>query len=699
MPERLTLGLDVGTSATKVLLLKSDSTWEMGVWPTSEGLWNPLRDWLGNKKQKITRVGITTHGPSAVVIKDRRLCGRIISWHEPLPEECQRPTEGEQQLPDTRAWVPARLAQWEMENGPLKDGIAIQLKDLYNWELTGIIARDKRSMRGFSGKGHFQLPQSVIGVVTKNGAVLSGITEGAEVICGCDDLTAGVLGLDAKVGDLFNLANTSEHVGMVGGKPQDQMSWLPPLGCLPALCYNATSSGGLTLSQISGEKPSRDSALKFIEQLKLESANGKKGRAWKILQEINRPIEEIRNFFPSQEMLIGGGLAMIPQLVQSRNASFVAGQEVSVLGVAKLAQRKLCAVIFGAGKVGRGFLSQLLTHSGWEIILVDSHIPTVESLRETKMWDVHNLSTKKNETIVVKNVIHMSEKKSLIDALNSADLLMTSMGANQLLPWCEEIKEILFKRLQRGKIDLILAENHPRPAAAVRNYLISNSDERQIELINENLGIVQAQVLRSCIEPSSGQAKMTVQIQDHWTLPLDGDALLTNPQVKGLVPVPNFERELTRKLFTYNCVNAVVCYLGYLRGYIWLADAANDSDIAKVALAAGAESSAALVSAFDFDETEQREWCRNALLKYQDQSIQDPIERNARDPMRKLGMHDRLMGPVLLCMEHNLEFSNIMIGVAAALRYPGAKINFENEIEDELNLANQVLDDLLRRSQ
>ena len=64
----LTLGIDVGTSATKVLLLESDSTWEMGVWPSSEELWGNLRNWLANSEKKITRVGITTHGPSAVVI-------------------------------------------------------------------------------------------------------------------------------------------------------------------------------------------------------------------------------------------------------------------------------------------------------------------------------------------------------------------------------------------------------------------------------------------------------------------------------------------------------------------------------------------------------------------------------------------------------------------------------------------------------
>ena len=144
MPGGQTLGIDVGSTAIKVLLLNTDSSWEMHQWPSQEGLWPNLRAWLETKETQIERVGITAHGPSAIVIRDGEICGRIIPWHESLPKDCERPTEGEHQLPQTRTWVPSRLAQWESENGPIDDGIAIQLKDFYNWELTRIIARDSR---------------------------------------------------------------------------------------------------------------------------------------------------------------------------------------------------------------------------------------------------------------------------------------------------------------------------------------------------------------------------------------------------------------------------------------------------------------------------------------------------------------------------------------------------------------------------
>ncbi len=638
MPGGQTLGIDIGSTATKALLLNTDSTWEMHQWPSTEELWENLRKWLESKKTRVERVGITAHGPSAIVIRDDEVCGRIIPWHEPLSEKFERPTEGLHQLAQTRAWVPSRIAQWESEYGPIEDGVVIQLKDLYNWELTGNIARDSRSMRGYIPQSHLYHPGEVMGLVSKEGSEMSGIPEGVEVICGCDDLTAGVLGLGAKEGVVFNLANTSEHVGMVGGEPIPGLSWLPPLGSLPALSYNATSSG------FDSNHDERD------EQ-----------------------VNNLRKIFPSEEMWIGGGFAMEETLVERRNAIFKAGSEVSALGIAKLAQLKPHAVIFGAGKVGRGFLAQLLSQAGWTFSLVDTHLQSIQALQQHGGWNTFNLSTEETDWIQAEGVFHTSE--NLEPIISRADLILTSMGATQLQSWAEYILAPLCKRLETGAIDLILAENHPRPALAVRQALMQYASNQQSSLISERLGIAQAQVLRSCIEPTDTQHPLTIQIQDHWILPLDGDALKTDFSIQGFQKMPDFERELTRKLFTYNCVNAMVCYLGYLAGYEWLADAANDSRISSIALQAGQESSAALVAAFGFEPTEQKEWCERALSKYQDRTIRDPIERNTRDPVRKLGRFERLLGPIHLCKEHGLPHESLMIGVAAALQYPGAKMD------------------------
>ena len=193
--------------------------------------------------------------------------------------------------------MPSRLAQWETEFGAIDDGCN-STQGPVQLGLTGIVARDSRSMRGYLVKSHLHLPEEVIGLVNKAGAELSGIPEGVEVICGCDDLTAGVIGLGVQKGVVFNLANTSEHVGMVGEEPIDGLSWLPPLGSLPARQCNPTGFG---------------------------------------TSNTDRDVEIADLVIFPKRLWIGGGLAMNKALVKQRMPS--SRQTSQYAGVAKLAQR------------------------------------------------------------------------------------------------------------------------------------------------------------------------------------------------------------------------------------------------------------------------------------------------------------------------------------------------------------------------
>jgi mannitol-1-phosphate 5-dehydrogenase len=735
----LTLAIDVGSTAVKLLLLSPEGDWTISTHPTNiESPWPAVRTAVHPHAHRIERIGITGQGPSALLVQNGVRVGHLGTWQDPLTvEECVLGDGAI--LHPSGPWLPRRLKQWADSN-PQREGLtSLQIKDWLNFELTGIPASDARSMRGLLDRdgtmpSHLQDwvglgeivpplfdPATVIGRVTANGATLSGLSVGTEVICGCDDLSAGVLGLGPADGQVFNLANTSEHLGLI---PLDceglvdharstGLSFLPACGRLPALLYAATSSGAATLLASGIQAlPDRPDSLEGVPDFDPNLA-GKRGlnpsashvggwaldpsectseqQTWRIVEslwdELTPILQQVRPFGSEAPILMGGGLAEVPAIVAARPVDRGAGNEVSALGVARLAQKRPHAVVFGAGKVGRGFLCQLLSRSGWEFSLVDAHRPTLDAL--SNGWTVVNLMNGESEILTSKTLHHIDD--DLFELMDTADLVLTSMGANHLEAWAKRIREPLCQRLSDGKLDLILAENHPNPAQAVRLALCDGALADEAALIDTHLGISQAQVLRSCIEPTADQHPTTVQVQDHWTLPLDGDALLTEFTVEGFEPKANFERELTRKLFTYNCVNAMVCYIGHLKGYEWLADAANDPDIAALALRAGLESSEALVAAYGFDRADQIDWCHRALAKYQDASIRDPIERNARDPVRKLGPKERLVGPHNLCLEHDLPATALRIGIAAALRYPGAP----SDIQSDIALENAMLDSLL----
>ena len=165
---------------------------------------------------------------------------------------------------------------------------------------------------------------------------------------------------------------------------------------------------------------------------------------------------------------------------------------------------------------------------------------------------------------------------------------------------------------------------------------------------------------------------LTLRVQEHSELPMDGDAAIQTEllrSIEGINLKSNFKLELKRKVFTYNAINAVVSFLGHLKGYEFLSQAANDPEIAALGKQAGLEASAALIKAHGFDEEEQLHWAKKALKKYQDERIVDPIYRQCRDPMRKLSENDRLLGPILLCQKYGLECEALKVGALAVLRY------------------------------
>ena len=70
-----------------------------------------------------------------------------------------------------------------------------------------------------------------------------------------------------------------------------------------------------------------------------------------------------------------------------------------------------------------------------------------------------------------------------------------------------------------------------------------------------------------------------------------------------------------------------------------------------------------------FPLDEQLAFTLTSKNKLQDYTIVDFIERNARDPIRKLGKDDRLVGSARLVLEYGGRPDNLCIAIAAAMYY------------------------------
>jgi mannitol-1-phosphate 5-dehydrogenase len=81
------------------------------------------------------------------------------------------------------------------------------------------------------------------------------------------------------------------------------------------------------------------------------------------------------------------------------------------------------------------------------------------------------------------------------------------------------------------------------------------------------------------------------------------------------------------------------------------------------------ESGEALVRRHGFDRAEIAEYREGLFPRVASPLIQDPVARVIRSPLRKLGRHERLVGPACYCLEYGFKPEYLAVGMAALLRY------------------------------
>lgn len=333
------------------------------------------------------------------------------------------------------------------------------------------------------------------------------------------------------------------------------------------------------------------------------------------------------------------------------------------------------AVVFGAGKIARGFVGHILFRSGYTIAFVEVNQQLRDILNRTGHYTVHILGDPSQDAVVGPVRALDPADPGVTDAVLGADIAFVSVGGLNLGSVAEPLAAGLTARLRAGAtpFNVIVCENWRNAAATLRTAIEPYIPADLADRFAAEIGIAEATIMRSAIAATPEQAAQdpgSVQSQNFWLLPLDGDAIVgTLPAIETLDPVHNFSNALERKLYTYNTGNATISFLGWLRGHTYLAEAAHDPAILDVVTRVYDEMSATMVKKFGFDPADQREYAARSLAKFQDWAIVDPLTRQIADPLRKLGHNDRLVGAGLAALSQDIQPTAVAIAIAAALRY------------------------------
>jgi mannitol-1-phosphate 5-dehydrogenase len=106
-----------------------------------------------------------------------------------------------------------------------------------------------------------------------------------------------------------------------------------------------------------------------------------------------------------------------------------------------------------------------------------------------------------------------------------------------------------------------------------------------------------------------------------------------------------------------------------LRGHGFIWQAITDPLVRAEVDAAMEEACEGLVRRHGLDPAGVRAHASDLVRRFGNRALGDQVARVARDPVRKLGPRDRLIGAALMCLEQRVTPEHLAFAAAAAIRY------------------------------
>lgn len=327
----------------------------------------------------------------------------------------------------------------------------------------------------------------------------------------------------------------------------------------------------------------------------------------------------------------------------------------------------MSAIVWGAGKIGHGFVAELLREGGYFVDFVDKDEKLVGLLNERGRYTIF----KADETGIRKCPVeggfsahHTSHDLSRL-FLDEDCLMDVAVFKDQLDEAADMIAPYIRLRAEKmpeSCLDIITNVNMVSPEHAFRELLEKRLTGAAREYLDRHIGI--SGIFMMCISPD---AKSEMLEEDPLAVYNNGffEQGLDVHAFKGKAPIAprlrlsdRLEAEEARKLYTLNMGHCALAYLGWKK-YRTSFEAVQDEKILAVLTGALDEAAHGLMAEFGFSEDEMANWKDVILSLLRNPYMADPLSRLGADARRKLSGNDRLVSPARLCLETGKEPKNL----------------------------------------
>jgi mannitol-1-phosphate 5-dehydrogenase len=253
------------------------------------------------------------------------------------------------------------------------------------------------------------------------------------------------------------------------------------------------------------------------------------------------------------------------------------------------------------------------------------------------------------------------------------------------------IAEGLRRKVNQGesKVLVYAAENHNRAKAMLREAVMAEVPAAERDAVDARVQFVNTVISKMCGLVTDREVIAAHDLAPMWPEVAPDRALLVEDYDRLLideVTLEGFERGITTfeekpdllpfkeaKLFGHNGTHAIAAYLAGFRGATRMTELRAMEDMLRFLRAAFLEEAgAALIrkyAGFDplFTPEGFADFVDGVLTRMINSYLLDTVTRVGRDPRRKLGWEDRLVGTIRLGLTYGVDTPRYAFGAAAAL--------------------------------
>lgn len=226
------------------------------------------------------------------------------------------------------------------------------------------------------------------------------------------------------------------------------------------------------------------------------------------------------------------------------------------------------------------------------------------------------------------------------------------------------------------------AENHNHAAEHLARALGIEHDDKsaRMQMLNTVIGKMSSVVSEPDVIRALGLEPVVPGAEEAFLVESFNRILIS------CIQLPDFERSINvfeekddllpfeeAKLYGHNAIHALLGYLARERGVSVMSDLSQHADLVDLGRRAFVDESGVALcrkyAGFDelFTAAGFKSYAEDLLERMQNPWLRDPVDRITRDPLRKLGWNDRLIGAIRLVLAQSVEPHCLARGARAAL--------------------------------